>query len=72
MNNVTNIVHFYTVWFIYSYFYTTIVRKSNILKNSAYLSFLLTSKGTNLCSIDSPEGTGQVMDNPSTLFTVQA
>jgi len=59
MNDVTNIVQFYRIWYIFSYFYLRRFRKSSFVKNSAYLSLFLTSKGTNLFSIDSLEGTDQ-------------
>ena len=54
MNDVRSIVHFYGLRYISCLFLSEGVRKSSFVKNSAYLSFLLTSKGTNLFSIDCP------------------
>jgi len=59
MNDVTNIVHFYRVWYIFFLFLSEEVRESSFVKNSVYLSFLLTSEGTNLFPIDSLEGRDQ-------------
>jgi hypothetical protein len=59
MNGVTNIVHFYGGSVYFFLFLSEEVQKSSFVKNSDYLSFLLTSKETNLFSIDNLEGTGQ-------------